>query len=819
MSDDANFGSEVKIPENMAMPMLADEMSAAEATMPADPILPVLPTANNNTGEMANGGVAANTEKKSKGKKSFLIVVLVLILLLLVGGGVYALFNFFSISRNEEGSSLTKNFSLDLDNLTDMESFTERPFSSQARELLTQQGFVIRPTTEVFYDNDPEMGANRSDDWTGLYGTFGGGPIQGRRPANSILITSDFLLHIYHRLFDLQLKYLEITSFSGKLADLTQRLFDYSAVQVAQANEDEQRTSWERLTTFLAVALAQYDESLFATRSEYDSTPVGIFEAEANKDNVMAKLIDDLCGVMTSEACAMAQTELTAVLAADDVKTSTLFAMTGIDVDYTQFTPRGHYSDNAILQNYFRMMMWFGRSNFILNGENEEANRVLTLDALNLAYAIDQVDGLGLYQQIKEPIDYLVGENDDLSVEEYLATLGNRVPSSELAQSLQADLLAQSKQRIMSEIIRSESVIEMTEEELAEQTVGFHFFSQKFTPDALVFSSLTQGDTLPDPETGERLPSLPTALMVPAAFGNQEAEEQLKGWMVASAENSQKVLAKEMEKLQDYYRSWTASDWQKNNYTRWLDTLNSLDEKPAAQEVFQTAVWQKKQLNAYLGSYTELKHDTLLYAKQSYAEAGGGADGDIPDVPKGYIEPNLAFMNKLREMVFYNQKMLIDKELIGIDSELAGRYDLLLENVDFYTTLVKQEIAGEEISEEDFEELRTSGGRLGHVISTIFPIETLEKDVRSALVADVFTDGVGEQILYQANAIPDQIFAIVDDANGRRLVRGLTYSYREFTEPLGGQRLNDQNWQSRVYQLGVNLPAQPSWYQPLMVAE
>jgi hypothetical protein len=34
----------------------------------------------------------------------------------------------------------------------------------------------------------------------------------------------------------------------------------------------------------------------------------------------------------------------------------------------------------------------------------------------------------------------------------------------------------------------------------------------------------------------------------------------------------------------------------------------------------ENPLYQNKLLNTYLGSYTELKHDTLLYVKQAYAE-------------------------------------------------------------------------------------------------------------------------------------------------------------------------------------------------------
>ena len=45
--------------------------------------------------------------------------------------------------------------------------------------------------------------------------------------------------------------------------------------------------------------------------------------------------------------------------------------------------------------------------------------------------------------------------------------------------------------------------------------------------------------------------------------------------------------------------------------------------------------WQKKSLESYLGSYTELKHDTVLYAKQVMAEMGGGDDTVYDD--RGYV--------------------------------------------------------------------------------------------------------------------------------------------------------------------------------------
>ena len=47
--------------------------------------------------------------------------------------------------------------------------------------------------------------------------------------------------------------------------------------------------------------------------------------------------------------------------------------------------------------------------------------------------------------------------------------------------------------------------------------------------------------------------------------------------------------------------------------------------------------WARKNLSTFLGSYTELKHDSVLYAKQVMAEMGGAGMDEKPD-DRGYVE-------------------------------------------------------------------------------------------------------------------------------------------------------------------------------------
>jgi hypothetical protein len=86
----------------------------------------------------------------------------------------------------------------------------------------------------------------------------------------------------------------------------------------------------------------------------------------------------------------------------------------------------------------------------------------------------------------------------------------------------------------------------------------------------------------------------------------------------------------------------------------------------------------------------------------------------------------------------------------------------------------------------------------------------LESNARSAIIADVHTDALKSQILYEADGIPNYIYVAVKDNNGTRLTKGLVYSYYEFTNPLR-QRLTDATWQQWNYSSTVKMLKMPDW--------
>lgn len=704
-------------------------------------------------------------------------------------------------------------------NAAAMEAASEQKFSNQDKYLINNNGFLIRESKQLYFWDDPDDPVfNRFDDWTDLYDTFGGSEnICERSQGDSVYITADANLHFYHRLFEMEMEYLEYSRFLPQLFAFNQKLAAAVNQQASLTIDENAQASWQRLQVFLTIPQAIMQAVDFSTQG-YSRTPTGFYQS-LDQQLVRQKL-QALTASWSQPLQQLANSELEKVFAASEIGYS---PVTLQQHDYTQYQPRGHYNKNSLGQAYFMAMMWLGRNNFVLNSSDSQVNTAKTYDALNLLQIIRSSAQFSAWETLVKPIDYLVGNADDLSVDDYLPLVPNVFDFSQV-ESIRTRLLALPQPKIMSAVIISDDVFDTSKKELQESTQAFALFSQRFTPDAYIFTSLTQGQELPDQATKQRLPSTPTALMVPAVLGDKFAREQLTVWINEQAKNSDLVLSAKTQQLADEFAAWKPADWQANHYVSWLGILESLrlGNKPT---LVSDQAWAAKNLNAYLGSYTELKHDTLLYAKQSYAEAGGGGEieCEIPAVPRGYIEPNREFFSRLSQVVTRNLAFL---QTMGstddqsVVARLAGRLESFLQKLSFYQEILAKQEKQQLLSDDDYERLRHSFGKLGWLLYPIYDRELLEADARASLVVDIATDMVKEQVLYNANGFPQEIILAVDDYAGKRLVRGLTYSYREFTQSLGQKRLTDELWQEQVCYLYhhsedevVKLPPQPAWWR------
>ena len=670
-------------------------------------------------------------------------------------------------------------------------------FSEEQRQSLTGKNFFVAPVHDLSYENDPAIESRRVDDWTQVYGKIGGyGGDFYRAPENAPFVTTDYMLHVYHRLLEKEFEHAEQSKMYGVVHGLSQALFKQALSEAESTQDAYQKQSAARLSGFFAVPLVMTES--VQGEAQADST------ADTGADTLTAalKVLDRYRTGMDPVIADQAKQELTLIYAATDTQAqSPLFGQYQKAVnpnyfeDYTQYGPRSHYAKNSVLRSYFRSMMWFGRQNFLA------ASPDLMRDSLTIARWMGSGDLKKQWESIYDPTTFFVGESDDMGIYEYQDLLkqissGTTITGDDIRRA-QELIKTYRGPAILSTALVGDSVTTSTKEDLLESTRGFRFMGQRFTPDAFIFNRLTKGQ-----EQGPNLPSMPTALMVTAAFGDKASEPLLEQWITKQAPESRHAIHARLDELKHKFAGLPDDMWTQNIYWGWIRTLTTLFQEPSQLTGYpffmRQDAWRAKDTNAVLGSWTELKHDTLLYAKQSYAEMGGGGDEPTkkPAVPKGYVEPNIAFWDRLLAL---SQMTYVGMNGQGLlDQEMQSRNDQFLKSLKFFREVAVEEIENKTISEQDFERLRTEPGTLSDVLRALPGDVDTEDNARAALIADVHTDVPGGQILYEATGKPDSIFVAVKDANGARLTRGLVYSYYEFAGPLA-KRLTDKDWRASIY--------------------
>ncbi|HTX92096.1 MAG TPA: DUF3160 domain-containing protein [Anaerolineales bacterium] len=629
------------------------------------------------------------------------------------------------------------------------------------RKLLAQNGFVVAAPVP------------------GQYREFYQAYEQNRYMEVPVFITTDSVYHVYHLIFDKMLRDLETGYFISDLKSLT--------------------------TTMLAASTAQY-QSLKGTALEDPALRNAAYFAVADK-------LLGLSDPAPAEANDMVNAELALINAGNAATYSPIWDRPDLSQDmrliedYSQYIPRGHYTRSEDLKKYFKAMMWYGRLTFRQADDFETRRALLLVQALRSATAPDGTSAVTLWENIYDPTVFIVGKSDDLGYHEYGA-LSDQIFGANPDPNKFADaaLFAQFQQA--AKTLPPPQVNSMwvwIEQDKAQVTKGFRFMGQRFTLDEYVFGQVIWRNvgTMDDPR------GLPKGLDFFAAMGSDEAYNILK----ADGETKYANYDTQLTKVKGQVAALGVDSWTQNLYWSWLYSFQPvIAPKGSAYPPFmQTQAWTRKDLQTALGSWTELKHDTILYAKQVMAEMGGGG----PDVqpPHGYVEPNPEAYARLLALAQMTEDGLQSRSLL---SDLTrGNLDNLISQLKFLKDISERELSGGAITTDEYWQIQYWGGTLEQFTLKAADTEgdqghPILEDQKSALVADVASglDSHGALVaLEEGDGQPTLIYVVLPDSPWRVAV-GAVYSYYEFNVPTSG-RLTDEAWQAQLA-AGSN-PAQPDW--------
>lgn len=716
---------------------------------------------------------------------------------------------------------------IEISNKKNIEKAENIRFSDKQISTLRTQGFFLVPM-ETIDPMDPNSISSNFDEMTGYYTHISGAPDEySRKPENAVFITSDLVLHVYHLLIDRSVQAIEEEKFYPLALSMSEKAYKNSLKNLKSKKdgiEIKAKTAAYFLVPLCILEAAKdikTDENLANENEDYTKVKINGISPEAEKKAVFAALNKRKREVPAS-VYEIANEEIEKIMEAKGIVASNVYPGNYNEkLDYTQFTPRSHYTKNAVLRNYFRALMWYGKLNFQL--KNKEATITALEIVKNMRLAVKEWEG------IYNPTVFFVGKSDDLTYYEYKKIMdkiyGKDAKDFGDQKKLNAFIYEASKLRgpaIMSSLAVFSGNVPK-KDQMLKDTKGFRFMGQRFIPDSYMFSSLTQGDEAPDAETGQRLPSMPTSLMVMSILGSDAADKQLDQWIKQEAPKSDKVIKKYMDKLKKEFNGKDEKTWNQNIYWKWLYTLKALFAKqdPKCPAFVKTEAWGKKCLLAVAGSWTELRHDTLLYAKQSGAEMGGGEGEEKPPVVCGYVEPNAEFFKRLLSLNSSTMNLIGKYNLLSGETSVdyLNKFKSFEQSVEFLSQLVDEEISSNAITEQEYEKLRTISSELEFIarpVSFAGSIDEVRKrDSWMGLIADVHTDFVGGKILYEAIGRPMKIYVLISDKAGTRITRGLTYSYYEFTNPLE-KRMTDEDWQGIVYEKKGTIPDMPKWILELI---
>lgn len=656
--------------------------------------------------------------------------------------------------------------------------FTQKiPLTNEERDLLYKNGFIVieNKTTENLL-------------------------IAGKTLVNEtyldlkvadvpIFITSDSLLHLYHIQFDETLKRVETEEFYDDLWKLDKTLLEASIEDYDSASGAEKEAA-RRNVAYFAVAL-----SLLEPKPEQIAEDSGIAEENTPFYSGNAK---DYSVEVPSFVKDDVEAELNLIEAHEGSALSPIFKYSE---DYSQYIPRGHYTNSEILKNYFRAMMWHGRMSMLLqsdviaaeNSENEA--KIQTVQALLISDHFDRDKDLqARWNRIYSVTAFYVGFSDDLGPYEYAKVLDtvfgndrNGVSfDNESLTALKTELEKYESPKIYSGtggIIQEGSE---TENKTLEATKGFRFIGQRYTPDSYIFQKLH-----------------PPALNIMDLLGSQQAKEHLKSLNISENEEYKNRHLS----LKNEFGAFDEEDWNKNLYWAQLYTLKPLlVSYPEGYPTFmQTKAWEDKQLNTALASWTELRHDTILYAKQEYFTGPPQVPPEEKPV-QGYVEPVPEFYARMLALTKMAHTGLAEMKVL--DEQSDKDFTTLENTLEKLLEISIKELENKELTEGEYEFIRNFDQNISPMLENVDI-----KSQNSILVADVCTSPAG--VLEEGTGKLNLIIVAYKQPDGRIVLgAGPVMSYYEFWQP-PGQRLTDDEWRENIFE--NNCPERPDWVKSFKV--
>lgn len=543
--------------------------------------------------------------------------------------------------------------------------------------------------------------------------------------------------------------------------------------------------------------------------------------------------------------------------------------------DYSQYVPRGHYTSSEELKQYFKSMMWLGRMTFKAVGENWTKQAVLLTDAVKSADVMD------LWNKIYTVTGFFAGASDDLTFYEYDTAIFNLFTYEFDKEKELKQQIAENMQTEIGKI-RGPKILGGFEFDLAgnlkDTTQGLRLIGQRYALDSHILSDMVYNNVGVNPnseyykrviqckETYEKLSQpedfyyscdsmnkdkikywnevcskamemykfdvcgrldekqlwnvcrfMPTGLDVMSVLGSKKADALL-------AEKNISTFCdynKKSQEMKNLVKSYDQKKWTENLYNSWLWMIQPvLKEKPEGYPNWmRSLIWENKDLVTALSSWAQLRHDTILYVKQSYTREVQGRATSVGPQPMaakyyGYVEPNPELFARAKFITEFLVQGLAEQGVMtkDIKKSLEQSRDMM----DRLQKISEKELEAKILNEEDYDYIENIDNFFNLIIKDLASALTVKEGVKlpgsqekkslqgkddafkTTIIADVHTESNTAKALEVGTGKIDWVIVAHKAKDGRiGLAVGPMFSYYEFPWPMK-DRLTDEKWREML---------------------
>lgn len=484
---------------------------------------------------------------------------------------------------------------------------------------------------------------------------------------------------------------------------------------------------------------------------------------------------------------------------------------TDTSIDFSQFKPRGHYTQSAKLKAYFQAMMWLSRADLAFDLRRKTpAGKSFARTKQGALILWDCLVNSGTYAdwiKMNAYIEYMVGQSDGLNAKG-MGLVVEAMRIKKLPDALAAFNEARFDSALAATGLGVQAILSQSKSyDSVGQPLGlspvFSFMPQRFILDSYTFSQVVF------PLTAGLMPS---GLHAAFALGDNSVlqDTAFSGTHVPGALGAQRTL----------YDAISPEGWQSNLYMSWLGflrKLNGAEGNTHVSPVFRTRAWREKMRNTQLASWAQLRHNTILYAKQSYT------GGIICTFPKAYVEPYPDFFAAVAayahnggnlfgtarpQVADYFAKL---EEISGKLADIARNTAQGLSPTDAQSEWLKTALVGHPPAVPMCGAVKTFDGWYFDLLYRR-PMDVATR--QDWTIADVHThpkDEAGPDMVLEAGTGGIHLAAVaVQEDSCVTMYVGPVSSYYEIMHTGDLNRMNDDEW-LKSFQETATRPSQPAW--------